>query len=128
MAEALLRRAASEQLEVASAGSNPAGYVHPLAIKALEEVSLDISSAKSKHLDQYLDLDVDTVITVCGNADQGCPTFPGQVHRHHWPFDDPAQATGSLEEKLAEFRRVRDELNARFVAYARDRLKEDSSN
>ncbi|MEM7147921.1 MAG: arsenate reductase ArsC [Verrucomicrobiota bacterium] len=126
MAEALLRQTAGDYLEVASAGSKPAGYVHPLAIEALKELDLDISSAESKHLDQFLDRDVDTVITVCGNADQACPTFPGQVHRHHWPFDDPAHATGSDEEKLAEFRRVRDELSTKFTAYAHSRLKQTS--
>jgi arsenate reductase len=65
-----------------------------------------------------LDTKVETVITVCGNADQACPVFPGQVNRHHWPFDDPAKAEGADEEKLQVFRRVRDETRRVFEAYA----------
>lgn len=118
MAEGILRRASKGAFEVASAGSNPAGYVHPLAIKALEEIGIDISDHTSKHLDTFLDRDVETVITVCGNADQACPTFPGQVNRHHYPFDDPAHAEGDEEAQMAVFRRVRDEILAVFTAYA----------
>jgi arsenate reductase len=122
MAEAFLRRAAGDLLDVASAGSNPAGYVHPLAIQALQEHDIELATAQSKHLDLFLDRNVETVITVCGNADQACPTFPGQVNRYHWPFDDPAHAQGTDEEKLAVFRRVRDEIEAVFTAYALGRL------
>ena len=122
MAEGILRKALGTDFEVASAGSNPAGYVHPLAIKALDEIGIDISSHDSKHLDTFLDRGVKTVITVCGNADQACPTFPGQVSRHHYPFDDPAHAEGSEEEQMAVFRRVRDEILAVFTAYADGRL------
>ena len=124
LAEAILRKALGEGYEVASAGSKPAGYVHPLAIKALAEIGLDISSHHSKHLDEFLTQDVETVITVCGNADQVCPMFPGQMNRHHFPFDDPAHATGSEEEQMAVFRRVRDEIRAVFQAYAAGRLDE----
>ncbi len=124
LAEAILRKALGEGYEVASAGSKPAGYVHPLAIKALAEIGLDISSHHSKHLDEFLTQDVETVITVCGNADQVCPMFPGQLNRHHFPFDDPAHATGSEEEQMAVFRRVRDEIRAVFQAYAEGRLDE----
>ena len=119
MAEGILRAAAGEVVEVHSAGSNPAGYVHPKAIAALAEIGLDISGHTSKHMNEFLDRDIDTVITVCGNADQACPVFPGQVHRHHWPFDDPAHAEGTEEEVMAEFRRVRDEIRRVFEAYAR---------
>ena len=124
LAEAILRKALGESCVVASAGSKPAGYVHPLAIKALAEIGLDISSHHSKHLDEFLTQDVETVITVCGNADQVCPMFPGQLNRHHFPFDDPAHATGSEEEQMAVFRRVRDEIRAVFQAYAAGRLDE----
>ena len=124
LAEAILRKALGEGYVVASAGSKPAGYVHPLAIKALAEIGLDISSHHSKHLDEFLTQDVETVITVCGNADQVCPMFPGQLNRHHFPFDDPAHATGSEEEQMAVFRRVRDEIRAVFQAYAAGRLDE----
>ncbi len=124
LAEAILRKALGEGYIVASAGSKPAGYVHPLAIKALAEIGLDISSHHSKHLDEFLTQDVETVITVCGNADQVCPIFPGQMNRHHFPFDDPAHATGSEDEQMAVFRRVRDEIRAVFQAYAAGRLDE----
>jgi len=122
LAEGLLRAALGEDFEVASAGSNPAGYVHPLAIRAMEEAGIDLSGHRSKHLDEFLDREVETVITVCGNADQACPVFPGQLNRHHWPFDDPAHATGTEEEQFAVFRRVRDEIARVFGAYAAGRL------
>jgi len=126
LAEGVLRAAAGDLFEIASAGSKPAGYVHPLAIEAMKEIEIDISGHHSKHLSEFLDRKVETVITVCGNADQACPIFPGQVNRHHWPFDDPAHAAGTDEEKRAVFRRVRDEIRRVFTAYAdgrRDALK-----
>ena len=122
MAEGILKNALGPNFEVASAGSKPAGYVHPLAIKALAEIGIDISSHESKHLDTFLDREVETVITVCGNADQVCPVFPGQVNRHHYPFDDPAHASGSEEEQMLVFRQVRDEIQRVFGAYADGRL------
>ena len=122
IAEGILQQALGDQFRVASAGSNPAGYVHPLAIRAMAEIGIDISDHTSKHLDQFLGGDVETVITVCGNADQACPAFPGQVNRHHWGFDDPAHAEGSEEEQLEVFRRVRDEIRRVFEAYAAGRL------
>lgn len=121
MAEGILRAAAGESLDVCSAGSKPAGYVHPLAIRALAEIGIDISANTSKHLNEFLGGNVETVITVCGNADQVCPIFPGQVNRHHFPFDDPAHATGTEDEQYAVFRRVRDEIRAVFGAYAAGR-------
>ena len=122
LAEGILRNALGESFRVESAGSKPAGYVHPLAIKVMNEIGIDISAHHSKHLDAFLDDRVETVITVCGNADQVCPVFPGQVNRHHWGFDDPAHATGSEDEQLAVFRRVRDEIRRVFEAYAAGRL------
>lgn len=118
MAEGILRAAVGDTVAVASAGSAPAGYVHPLAIEVLKEIDIDISGHASKHLDEFLAQDVHTTITVCGNADQACPVFPGQAVKYHWPFDDPAQATGTEAEQLAVFRRVRDEIRAKFEAYA----------
>lgn len=118
LAEGLLRQFAGDFIEVASAGSKPAGYVHPLAIQAMHEAGVDISTHTSKHMNEFLNREVETVITVCGNADQACPIFPGQSNRHHWPFTDPAHATGTEEEKFAVFRRVRDEIAAVFRAYA----------
>ena len=121
MAEGILRAAAGDILEVHSAGSKPAGYVHPKAIEAMAEIGIDISGHTSKHMNDFLDREIETVITVCGNADQACPVFPGQLQRHHWPFDDPAHASGSEEEIMEEFRRVRDEIATRFRAYAAER-------
>jgi arsenate reductase len=118
MAEGILRAAAGDILEVHSAGSKPAGYVHPQAIAVLAEIAIDISGHTSKHMNDFLDRDIETVITVCGNADQACPVFPGQINRHHWPFDDPAHATGTEDEIAGEFRRVRDEIRRVFEAYA----------
>ena len=118
LAEGILRAAVGEAAEVASAGSDPAGYVHPMAVEVMKEIEIDISAHTSKHLDEFLQQEVHTVITVCGNADQACPIFPGQAEKHHWPFDDPAKVTGSEEEIRAVFRRVRDEIRAKFEAYA----------
>ena len=118
LAEGLLRQFAGDFIEVARAGSKPAGYVHPLAIQVMREAGVDISLHTSKHMNEFLSREVETVITVCGNADQACAMFPGQRNRHHWGFDDPAQATGSKEEQLVVFRRVRDEIKRVFEAYA----------
>ncbi len=124
LAEGILRAALSGHCNVASAGSKPAGYVHPLGIKAMAEIGIDISAHHSKHMDEFLSQNVETVITVCGNADQACPMFPGQLNRHHWGFDDPAHATGTEEEQMAVFRRVRDEIKRVFEAYAAGRKDE----
>lgn len=118
MAEGILREAAGDILNVQSAGSKPAGYVHPKSIAVMAEIGIDISSHRSKPMTEFFDKPVDTVITVCGNADQACPMFPGQAHRYHWGFRDPAHATGTEEEVLEEFRRVRDEISLVFSAYA----------
>ena len=128
LAEGILRKAAGGLLNVQSAGSKPAGYVHPLAIEVMKEIGIDISEHHSKHLNEFLNQDVETVITVCGNADQACPMFPGQVNRHHWGFDDPAHATGSNEEKLVVFRRVRDEIRRVFESYAAGRLDQKQAS
>ena len=122
LAEGILRAAVGEAAEVASAGSDPAGYVHPMAVEVMKEIEIDISAHTSKHLDEFLQREVHTVITVCGNADQACPIFPGQAEKHHWPFDDPAKATGSVEEIRAVFRRVRDEIRVKFEAYTAEIL------
>ncbi len=127
LAEGFLRAAAGDLLNVASAGSKPAGYVHPMAIQVMKELGIDLSAHSSKHMNDFLTQPVETVITVCGNADQDCPIFPGQLNRHHWGFDDPAHATGTEEEKLAVFRRVRDEIQRVFAAYADGRRDHSKS-
>jgi len=121
IAEGILRTEAGDVLDIQSAGSNPAGYVHPLAIQVMAEIGIDISKHRSKHLREFLDRSVETVITVCGNADQACPIFPGQVNRHHWGFPDPAKAVGNDDEVLRVFRQVRDDMRRAFEAYAQGR-------
>ena len=119
----ILKSVAGESLNVQSAGSNPAGYVHPLAIKALGEIGIDISSNSSKHMNEFLEQDVETVITVCGNADQACPVYPGQVNRFHWPFFDPAKAEGSEEDIYEKFKTVRNEIQKVFTDYGKERIE-----
>lgn len=118
LAEGILRAAAGDLVDVHSAGSKPTGYVHPEAIAVMREIGIDISGHRSKPLTEFLDQNITTVITVCANADQACPMFPGQVNRRHWGFDDPVHAAGTPEEIRAEFRRVRDEIRKVFEAYA----------
>ena len=117
MAEGIFRHLASDLFEVHSAGSQPAGYVHPLSIEVLSEIGIDISQHTSKHMNEFLERDIHTVVTVCGNAEQACPAYPGQLNRYHWGFDDPAHAEGSKEEVMAVFRRVRDEIYMTIQAY-----------
>ncbi len=99
-----------------SAGAKPADFVHPLAVEAMAEMGIDISSQTSKHINEFLPPNgtpPTLIISVCSSAEKECPTFPGDVERLHWPFDDPAYATGSNEERMAEFRSVRDEIKAK---------------
>ncbi len=112
MAEGLLRHLAGNGFEVHSAGTE-ATLVRPLAIRAMEELGIDISGQESKTLDAYLDQPFDYVITVCDDANEACPFFPGARNRLHWSFEDPSRAGGSEEERLALFRRVRDEIRER---------------
>ena len=118
IAEGILRNAAGDLFEVHSAGSQPAGCVHPKAIAALDEIGIDISSQESKHMDQFLDRDIHIVITVCGNADQACPVYPGQLNRYHWGFVDPAKVEGPEAEVMDAFREIRDQIKLVFEAYA----------
>ena len=121
MAEGILREVAGDVLNVQSAGSDPAGHVHPLAIRAMGEIGIDISSHTSKHMNEFLSCEVETVITVCDNADQACPTFPGQANRYHWPFPDPAKAEGTQEEIRKVFEQVRDDIRGVFTDYGLSR-------
>lgn len=117
MAEYFLRSAVGDAAVVVSAGCDPAGYVHPVAIQVMQEKGYDLSAAESQPQTDFIEQDVAVVVTVCSNADQECPTFPGQKKHYCWKFDDPAHAEGSDEEKLAVFRRVRDEIERVFTAY-----------
>ena len=114
MAEGLLRRLTGPDIESLSAGARPSGYVHPLAVEVMGELEIDISAQLSKSIDDFLPpvgIPPDVVISVCDNAADQCPVFPGGgVQRLHWPFDDPADATGTDDQKREVFRRVRDEI------------------
>ncbi len=112
MAEALLRREGGDRFEVVSAGISPRG-VHPLTIRALAEVGIDVSGARSKSVAEYLGQPFDYVITVCDRARESCPVFPGGAQTLHWGFDDPTEAEGTEAERLAVFRRVLTEIAGR---------------
>ena len=112
MAEGLLRTMGQGRFEVFSAGTE-ATLVRPLAIKAMQEVGLDISGQRSKVLTEYLAQPFDYVITVCDQANESCPVFPGATNRLHWSFPDPSKAAGSEEEQLKVYRQVRDAITAR---------------
>jgi arsenate reductase len=112
MAEGLLRHYGGDKFEAESAGVIQS-FVRPQAIEAMREIGIDISNHRSKSVDEFAGQDFDHVITVCDNAKESCPVFPGNVRRIHWSFDDPAEAVGNDEEKLAVFRRVRDEIKVR---------------
>jgi arsenate reductase len=114
MAEGLLRHLDGERFEVMSAGTE-ATQVRPLAVRAMEEIGVDISGQESKTLEHYIDEPFDYVITVCDEANEACPFFPGASTRLHWFFEDPSRAVGSDEERLAVFRRVRDGLLGRLA-------------
>ena len=116
MAEGFLRHLASDRFEVASAGTE-ATRVHPLAIRAMQEVGIDIRRHHSKTVDALLGDSWDYVITVCDSANERCPVFPGRTTRLHWSFDDPSGATGREDERLATFRRVRDEIQRRLTEW-----------
>ena len=115
MAEGMLRHQAGDRFEPHSAGTE-ATHVRPLAIRAMDEIGIDISRQESKTLEQYLDESFDYVITVCDDANEACPFFPGAANRLHWSFEDPSRARGSEEEQLAVFRSVRDRIKDRVQA------------
>ena len=110
MAEGLVNHYLGDEWRAYSAGTDPAGYVHPLAVQAVAELGIDISRQRSKSADEFRDKDLDLVVTVCDDAAENCPVWLGQGRRLHLGFPDPAQATGSEEERLAAFRQVRDGL------------------
>ena len=121
MAEGFLRLLGGPLIESLSAGARPSGFVHPLAIKAMGEVGIDISNQQSQSIGEFVPpagAAPDVVISVCDRAADECPSFPGgEVERLHWPFDDPADAGGDLEEQLHVFRRVRDEIEEAIETY-----------
>ncbi len=117
MAEGWLRKLGGDRYESLSAGAKPSGYVHPLAIKAMAEVGVDITGHRSKSINEFAGQTLDVLVTVCDNARESCPVFAGAKRTIHQSFNDPAHATGSEEEKLRVFRRVRDEIRAWIVEF-----------
>lgn len=112
MAEALLRSITNGKVEAYSAGTEPKA-LHPLAVKAMAEVGIDISRQRAKPLDEYMARDFDFTISLCARAAQECPAWPRSREQIRWSFDDPSEAKGSLEERLAAFRRIRMEIRQR---------------
>lgn len=119
MAEGFARAAG---IEAYSAGTEPAGYVHPLAMQVMAEKGIDISAQTSKELDLNLAKAMDAVITVCGEADETCPAIP-HVNRLHWLIPDPAKATGTQEEILSVFRAVRDDIARRMNEFLKEKIR-----
>ena len=118
MAEGLLRDMAGDRFEVASAGVAPS-HVRPEAIEAMNELGIDITSHRSKSVDEFVGQEFDYVITVCDNAKEQCPVFPGKTKRIHWSFEDPAEAQGEAEKRLNVFRRVRYEIEAKLREFSK---------
>jgi arsenate reductase len=119
MAEGLLRHLGGARFEVASAGTRPS-QVREEAIEAMSEMGVDISAHRSKSVDEFAGQEFDYVITVCDNANESCPVFSGRTRRIHWSFDDPAAVQGSVEKRLSEFRRVRDEIATRLREFVEE--------
>ena len=126
MAEGFLRSLAADQFEAYSAGINPVG-LNPNAVRVMKEKGIDISGQQSKNVASYLGQHFPFIITVCDNAREQCPIFPGPAQRLHWGFEDPAHATGNEEEKLGMFRRVRDEIEDHIRSFI-DEHGESTSN
>jgi arsenate reductase (thioredoxin) len=114
MAEGFLRHSAGNTFDVFSAGTHP-GQLNPLAVEVMSEIGIDISGHTSKDVQQFLTTPIQYVVTVCDRARQSCPVFPAAHRLLHWSFEDPAEAQGSREEKLAVFRRIRDQIAARIT-------------
>ncbi len=112
MAEGYLNTLFNDRIKAFSAGSQPSGYIHPLAVKVMSEDGIDIGSGRSKSMSEFFNQPFDVVITVCDSAREACPVFPGGGEKLHHSFYDPAEAEGSEEEKLEVFRRVRDQIKA----------------
>lgn len=117
MAEVIWNHIGENKWTAVSAGSKPAGYVHPLAVETLKEINLPVDSLESKSADQFSDEPFDLVITVCDNAKETCPVYPGATETLHWPFPDPADATGTDEEKMVVFRQVRDDIKTKIADF-----------
>lgn len=120
MGEGLFRHEGAGRYEVESAGTKP-GHVRPEAIAAMKEIGIDISDHRSKSVNEFSGQSFDYVVTVCDNARDNCPVFPGKAERIHWSFEDPAAVEGDEEVRLAAFRRIRDQIHERVKAFVRKR-------
>jgi arsenate reductase (thioredoxin) len=120
MAEGLVNHYLSDEWQAYSAGTDPAGYVHPLAIEAMSELEIDISQNSSKSVDEFRYTDFDLVVTVCDDASENCPTWFGPEKVVHSSFPDPAKAAGSDIERLAAFQQVRDDIGVRILNYLKE--------
>jgi arsenate reductase len=116
MAEGLFRQAGGDRYQVFSAGTKPS-QVRPEAIAVMREIGIDISGQRSKSVDEFAGQELGLVITVCDNAKESCPVFPGKTRRLHWPFDDPAAVTGSEDQRTAAFRAIRDQIKDRIQLF-----------
>lgn len=125
MAEGLVNHFLKDQWEAFSAGTHPAGYVHPLAVQAMQELGIDISGQRSKSVEEFRGQAFDVVITLCDSAAQECPVWLGPGKAIHMGFPDPAQADGVLEDRLEAFRRVRDGIRERVLRYLTEEFPEE---
>lgn len=122
MAEGLMKNLSSGQWTVFSAGVLPS-HVHPLAVRAMDELGIDISRQTSKSIDRFLGQSFDYIVTLCDHAAAACPAFPGEGKRIHWSLEDPASANGTTEERLSVFRKVRDEIKNRIEEFLKAELR-----
>jgi arsenate reductase len=116
MAEGLLRHESGDRFDVFSAGTKPS-HVRAEAIAAMNDIGIDLSGHRSKSVDEFVGQDLDYIITVCNNAKETCPVFPGTAKRLHWPFDDPAAVEGPESIRLAAFRKIRDQIHGRIMVF-----------
>ena len=122
MAEGLLRHMAGNKFEVYSAGSHPS-HLHPASVAVMAEWGIDIARHTAEPIDDYLDAGIDIAITVCDNAQQSCPTFPGNMEQIHWGLDDPYHGWGAEPEDLLPYREIRDELKDRIKVFLTEQNK-----
>ena len=127
MAEVIWQNLGQGKWNAASAGSKPAGYVHPLALKAIAEIGLATEGLTSKPVEPFLERQMDLAVTVCDNAKQACPILPGVKQMLHWPFEDPADATGTDDEKMESFRLVRDQIQAKIAEFLKAQSSDDQN-
>ena len=121
IAEGVMRKLAADKFDVFSAGSNPS-LVHPMSIKVMKEIGIDITSHTSDPISKFLSKNINIVVTVCDNANKVCPIFPGKVERIHWSIKDPFKGWNSQPDDLVNFRKTREDLNARIKNLIKSRF------